>query len=168
MVRMLSCMFLLLLAAAMLASCASSQAPQAQSAPQAVEIRISDGTTVQVLRPGDTGYAPIAQALADLIANLDEKARTYYDQDRFQTELGALPSLIAEYGQEVVLVGEGLQVRAIQLAVVCPGGDKIVLAQPADEAVWAVYLTNQDASFDALLKVIKAETGVDLLSASSQ
>lgn len=166
--RMRSYMLLMLLTVGILASCVSLPTPQAQSVSEAVEFRISNGTTVQAFRPGDTGYTPIAQALATLVENLDEKARTFYDENRFEAELGVLPYLLAEYDQEVILVGRRLQARAIRLAVVCPGGDKLVLVHPADEAIWAVYLTSQVSSFDALLEAVKSETGVDLLLASSR
>jgi hypothetical protein len=123
---------------------------------------ITDRVTPHTLRPDDATYAAIARKLDELIASMDTPLYAYYPPERVATEIAPLPHLEAIYGRNVTLVGKGYQVEAERLIVVIAHGEKMILTHAEGRADWDACEESKAVHFDALLKTIKSQTGVDL------
>jgi hypothetical protein len=118
---------------------------------------------VRVLEPGHAAYAPIARKLDELIASMDTPLYAYYPPERVAAEIAPLPHLEAIYGRNVTLVGKGYQVEAARLIVVIAHGEKMILTLAEGRANWSACEESRAVRFDALVKAVKEQTGVDLL-----
>lgn len=169
-------LLLLSLVATLLAGCGgiSPQSTGAQQAapersqpppnPQPEQIVISDGVTPHTFRPDDAVYAAIARKLDELVAAMDTPLYAYYPPERVASEIAPLPHLEATYGRNVTLVGKGYQVEAERLIVVIANGEKIILTHAEGHTNWDACEESGAVHFDALLKTIKSQTGVNLSS----
>jgi hypothetical protein len=120
--------------------------PAAQSAmPMPVEIRIVVPGSQRTLTAQDARFTAIAADLAAALPSISTQARTFFDAMRFSQEIAPIPHIMVVYSSDTDFSGQGIAWRAVELVVVAPEGETMLLARANGVDDWSVYLADDPA-----------------------
>lgn len=116
-----------------------------------VEIVLHTTGSESTLTAQDTAFGELAAGLPDVIASITAQARTYFPPDRFSAEIAPLPHVTVRYPAARSFDGAGIAWSAIEIVLVAPDGEAMLLARADGIDDWSVYLPDDPTTLLAYL-----------------
>lgn len=149
-----------LLLAVALAACQPIAAPMSESMPESMSESAPESVPVEEPIVAEVGYeiryveagtageplaldgdaGAVVNDLTALLADIEARARTFFDPARFDAEVAPEPHVLITYAEETELQGEGIMWSAKELVVVVVDQEPMLLARTADSSDWSVFL----------------------------